>query len=330
MGFLRRAFRMLVRQCSHAGVTSIAKCRSAFKENANEPLQQCAATQMCNSNAVLQQGNSRLGPFLGRLNCTFIANITALWNISSAIYKVAHAAHFLSCWCAALHVELASAWIVVSTGSIKESLHGTSASNPQSKLDPLGRYKASQSLIVIPKKAHYAPATAVDISTGRDRELAKLRFRMLASVPHWRRELGLRGGNWIAASPVFSEVPLDSERPRGTSHLRKTIQGSTCEIERLKGTWEDESYVVIGRGGQKVPRNNFRKNVPRQEEWVADHTWTKQNSFASRNKLMQAKFIFTHGPFSQRCKASLLSMSLFLNFLCQGELRMLTVAVYLR
>lgn len=57
-----------------------------------------------------------------------------------------------------------------------------------------------------PKKAHCTPATTVGFSTGRDRELAKLRFRVLATVPHWRREfsLCLWGGNWITASPVVS------------------------------------------------------------------------------------------------------------------------------
>lgn len=124
-----------------------------------------------------------------------------------AIHEVAHAARF------SLADGLRWTWSSRQPGT--EQLHRLAQSKSvcmeQVYLIPKANWihlKIQGQLVIncYPKKAHCTPATPVDISIGRDGELAELQFRMLATVLHWRREfsLGLRGGNWIAASPVFS------------------------------------------------------------------------------------------------------------------------------
>lgn len=152
-------------------------------------------------------GFIHLVPLFRRRELNIGAHRAALWDICLAIYKVAHAAYFISGWCTALHTGLTSAWSWTSCINLLNQREFAWNKCLIPKANWI--YLKIQGQLVIncyPKKAHCTPATTVDISTGRDGEPAKLRFRMLATVPHWRREfsLGLRGGNWITASPVFS------------------------------------------------------------------------------------------------------------------------------
>lgn len=124
------------------------------------------------------------------------------------------------------------------------------------------RYKASKSLIVIPKKAHCTSVTTVDISMGRDRELSKLRFRMLASVPHWRSSL------WVFGEVTGTQLHQSFPRChwitcyRRDLHLRKTIQGSTSEIESSRDWGESE-----GHGRTNHTRLECRQVVWGKTEW---------------------------------------------------------------
>lgn len=75
------------------------------------------------------------------------------------------------------------------------------------------------SLIVIPKKAHCVPAATADISTGRDGGLTKLRFRMLATVSHWRRDFFSVWGLFRGAVGFGATAGLPFKENHSGQHL---------------------------------------------------------------------------------------------------------------